>query len=77
VQLFIHTVSWPFVFLLGVSRWNPPNSLSDYIAGLETRLSLLPAGWPQVVVAVMLWAVTGALVRLGRTLLHTAEDGRN
>jgi hypothetical protein len=68
VQILMHTVSWPFVFLLGVFRWNPPNPLSGYVAALEHAFNWLPTGWPQIAVALLLWALMGMVVGAVRIL---------
>jgi hypothetical protein len=70
VQLFLHFISWPFVFLLGVYRWDFPNRMSDSAAAFEARLSSLgfSAGWPQVATAVLLWVLMGVVVGLARGL---------
>jgi hypothetical protein len=62
VQLLIHLLSWPVVFLVGVFRWDFPTFLTGSIEGLERHLSRLPPGWPEVTTALMLWLLTGALV---------------
>lgn len=62
VQLFVHFASWPAVFLLGLKRYDPPNWVSAWLAGLGHDLAFLPTGWGPVVIALSMWASTGAAV---------------
>jgi hypothetical protein len=66
VQLLIHLLSWPVVFLVGVFRWDFPTVLTSPIEGLERGLGFLPSGWPGVTTATLLWLLTGLLVSLAR-----------
>jgi hypothetical protein len=65
-QLFIHLLSWPFVFLAGVLRWDFPTGLTAGIETMEQRLSVLPRGWPEVTTALILWLLVGGIVGTGR-----------
>jgi hypothetical protein len=66
IQLLIHLLSWPLVFLMGVFRWDFPTVLTSPIEGAEHRLSFLPAGWPAVTTAISLWLLIGLFVSLVR-----------
>ncbi len=70
VQLFLHFLSWPFVFALGVLRPSQPNPIGPAIARFQSQVRFLPAGWPEVISAFALWALIGALVLLVRTSLR-------
>jgi hypothetical protein len=74
VQLMLHLLSWPVVFLLGVFRWDFPTILTPAVESLERRLNLLPAGWPEVTTAVLLWLLMGLLVGFARILFRRKED---
>jgi len=63
VQLSAHVISWPIVFLLGVFQWRPVTPMVGCVTTLEQRLSGLPEGWPQVTIAVAVWALVGLFVR--------------
>jgi hypothetical protein len=66
IQLLIHLLSWPLVFLVGVFRWDFPTVLTSPIEGVEHRLSFLPIGWPEVTMAIVLWLSAGLFVSLVR-----------
>jgi hypothetical protein len=74
-QLFVHFLSWPFVFLLGLSGWNPPNPITACIASFERWLGFLPRGWAPVTVAVILWASMGTAVIAIRKLPRALHRG--
>jgi len=62
LQLFAHFASWPCLFALGITRYNPPNPVSNQVSLIEGGLRFLPPGWPAVIVAVGMWAAAGAVV---------------
>lgn len=62
IQLLIHLLSWPLVFLLGVFRWDFPTVLTTPIEGAEHGLSFLPTGWPEITIAIVMWLSIGLLV---------------
>jgi hypothetical protein len=66
IQLLIHLLSWPLVFLVGVFRWDFPTVLTSPIEAAEHRLGFLPTGWPEVTMAIVLWLLIGLLVSLTR-----------
>ena len=70
VQLFLHFLSWPFVFTFGVLRPSQPNPIGPAIARFQSQVLFLPAGWPEVISAFALWALIGAFVLLVRTFLR-------
>jgi hypothetical protein len=69
LQLFIHFASWPLVFVLGTTRWNPPNPISPIISAFEHRLAFLPPGWPGVTTALALWSLAGLIVMAIRKVI--------
>jgi hypothetical protein len=66
LQLLVHFFSWPVVFLFGLFRWNTVTPLTQLISEVTDRLGFLPAGWPEVTAAALLWLVAGAIVYLLR-----------
>lgn len=72
-QLLIHLLSWPVVFLIGALRDDSPTPLTPAIASVLAQLSFLPPGWPDVIVAVLLWLLMGAIVGLCRYCLAIAS----
>jgi hypothetical protein len=62
LQLLIHFLSWPAVFLCGVYRWEFPNPATDFVNRVTYRLAFLPTGWPEVTVAVGIWLLAGGMV---------------
>ena len=62
IQLLIHLLSWPLVFLVGVFRWDFPTVLTTPIEGAEHGLSFLPTGWPEITIAIVMWLSIGLLV---------------
>jgi hypothetical protein len=73
LQLLAHFLSWPFVFVLGVFRWDFPNAITSELSLLMDHLRFLPQGWPEVVTALLLWASTGLLVLLFRRAFRAAR----
>ena len=66
-QLLIHSLSWPCVFLFGVFRWDVEvPGIAAWIQGLHD----LPAGWPQVTMALLLWLTSGLIVVACRLALR-------
>jgi hypothetical protein len=65
-QLLFHLLSWPVVFVLALSRCESNNAVTSMIARLIDWLGFLRDGWPEVVAAVILWALTGLLVWMVR-----------
>jgi hypothetical protein len=66
LQLLIHFLSWPLVFLFGVFRWNAVTPLTQPVSQVTDRLRFLPPGWPEVTTAALLWLVAGIAVFLFR-----------
>ncbi len=66
LQLFVHFLSWPFVFLFGLFRWNPVTPQTRAISEVTDHLRILPTGWPEVTTAALLWLIIGILVFLCR-----------
>jgi hypothetical protein len=71
LQLLVHSLSWPLVFLLGLFRWNTVTPLTQPISQVTERLRFLPFGWPEVTAAALLWLVTGTAVSLLRTVFRS------
>jgi hypothetical protein len=71
LQLTLHFLSWPIVFLLGFFRWSAVTPLTAPISNLIYRLASLSTGWPEVIAAIILWLLAGAVVGLGRILLRS------
>jgi hypothetical protein len=70
LQLLLHTLSFPVVFVFGVFRWNPPNPVTPLLVRVADRLpAFLPTGWPEVTMAILLWVAAGFAVVLSRALL--------
>lgn len=69
-QLFLHFLSWPFVFLVGLKRWPTTTFLSQPIRISMKYMLFLPDGWPGVISAVLLWTLAGILVSAVRTALY-------
>jgi hypothetical protein len=74
LQLFGHFLSWPFVFMLGVYRWNPPNPFSPQVARLEHLWAFLPQGWVGVMTALVLWGLAGVLIAFARALIRLCNE---
>jgi hypothetical protein len=66
LQLFVHFLSWPFVFLFGLFRWNPVTPFMHVVSQVTDHLRILPPGWPEVTMAVLLWLITAIVVFLCR-----------
>ena len=66
LQLTLHFVSWPVVFLLGLYQWQFDNPLSVWVQQIVNRLNFMPRGCPELCIAVLLWAVAGLIVLLIR-----------
>jgi hypothetical protein len=66
IQLLLHFLSWPLVFLLGLFRWNRVTPLTQPVSQITDGLRFLPLGWPEVITAVVLWIVAGIIVFLLR-----------
>jgi len=62
LQLLVHFLSWPAVFLCGVYRWDISNPATDFVSNAIHKLAFLPVGWPEVVVAAAIWLLTGGIV---------------
>jgi hypothetical protein len=65
-QLLAHCLSWPILFLLGISRFDRQGALSRVIAGVLQELAFLPRGWPAVAVAVGVFVASGTVVLIAR-----------
>jgi uncharacterized membrane protein len=61
-QIFAHSFAWPFLFFLGLYRFNAPNSASDFLMSVQHHLLFLPEGWRAVVLAAFIWALPGVVV---------------
>lgn len=59
LQLLLHFISWPFIFLFGLFRWNPVTPWTQPISEVTGALRILPYGWPEVITAILLWLGTG------------------
>jgi hypothetical protein len=77
LQLALHFLSWPFVFLLGFFRWNAVTPLTAPISNLTYRLARFSTGWPEVITAILLWLLAGVAVGLGRALLRSLARSGN
>jgi hypothetical protein len=66
LQLFIHFLAWPLLFLVGLFRWNTVTPLTGPISQVTDRLRILPSGWPEVTTAMLLWLLAGIGVLLVR-----------
>jgi len=75
-QLLLHCMSWPFVFLLGLFRWNVVTPFTRPILQIIARLRFLPAGWPEVSTAALIWIIAGITILLVRTLLRIRQASR-
>jgi hypothetical protein len=73
VQLLMHFLSWPILFALGALHYHFANPVSDWIASAQQDLDFLPAGWPSIVVAMLLWSLGGAAVVAMRTWLKESS----
>jgi len=62
LQLLVHFLSWPVVFLCGVYRWEIANPATDFVGHAIHKLGFLPTGWPEVLVAATVWLVAGGIV---------------
>jgi hypothetical protein len=58
LQLLIHFLSWPVVFLCGVYRWEIPNPATHFVSRVIDNLAF----WPEVVAATAIWLLTGGIV---------------
>ena len=68
LQLLLHCLSWPLVFLLGLFRWDAVTPLTQIVPLALAHLRVLPLGWPEVVVASLIWAGVGGAAVLVRHL---------
>jgi hypothetical protein len=67
LQLAAHCLSWPLLFMVGITRWEHLNWFSRQVLWLQSHLTSLPDGWARVATAIALWALSGLLVVLIRT----------
>jgi hypothetical protein len=75
VQLLLHCLSWPILFLLALYRYDAPNAISDGVRIAEHQLDFLPAGWPEVVTAVGILCAA-ALVAVLAMALRNLSAGK-
>jgi hypothetical protein len=69
LQLLLHCVSWPFLFLLGLWQYDVPSSgIANWVDWCNQRLNFLSASWSAVAVALLLFLAAGALVALLRVV---------
>jgi hypothetical protein len=68
VQLFLHFLSWPLVFLLGLFRWDAVTPFTRPVSQMIAHLSVLSPGWPEVVVASLIWVGAGMTILFLRAL---------
>jgi hypothetical protein len=74
LQLWVHCLSWPAVFLCGVYRWEIPNPATDFVGHAIQKLEFLPTGWPEVIIAAAMWLLTGGIVAAIRFCIQDIQD---
>ncbi len=68
VQLFLHFLSWPLVFMLGLFRWDAVTPLTWPVSQMIAHLGVLSPGWAEVVVASLIWVGAGLAILFFRAL---------
>ncbi len=68
LQLSLHCASWPFLFLLGLHHWKPQTAVIPFVGFATARLRVLGRGWPEVLMALLLWLFVGLLICVVRII---------
>jgi hypothetical protein len=69
VQLFLHFLSWPLVFLFGLFRWEAVTPFTRPVSQIVGSLHALPRGWPEVAVALLIWIGAGLTILFLRAVI--------
>jgi hypothetical protein len=68
LQLLLHFLSWPLVFILGLFRWDAVTPLTWPVSQMIAHLGVLSPGWAEVVVASLIWVGAGLAILFFRAL---------
>jgi len=68
--LFLHFLSWPVVFVLGLEHPRSTTFLTGPIEAVEYHLKGMPSGWPDAISGLLLWGIAGVTFLALRTLFN-------